>query len=553
MKIALTSLKRLAIRALGLSALAATAALAPSQASAQARTDVQPYIEVQQVLNADLENGDTLTYTGIALGVDAQLVSRRVQAQVSYRYEKRIGWGEDLANDDIHSGIAQVRAEVIPNTLQIGAGALATRSRGDASGPIFGVSNIDDVNVADVYSFYAGPDFTKRIGDVDVAASYRFGWVEVDDHSLRLLPQIPGQVQLDHVDRSINHSASASVGMGVGALPFGWTIGGGWVREDVDRLDQDYEAKYVRGDIVVPVSRTLALTAGVGYETIESSQQDILRDAAGVPIVTPGGNFIADPTKPRLRSFENDGWIYDAGIIWRPSRRTELQARIGHRYGGTTFTGSFSHQINKSYAVSASVYDTVESYGRLLVTDLAGVPVNFRTRRNTGFDGGVGGIGGCVFGTEPGTGTCFDDSFQTISNANFRNRGASILFSGERGPWGFGVGASYTNRKYFSPIVTADGGFDGENIVDESWSLSASASRALTRTSGIGLDAYAGLFNSGIQGVDNSFGTGITASYYQSFIHERLQGTAAIGLFHSGSDRFDSTVASATVGLRYTF
>ena len=308
MKIELASIKRLALRALGLSALAAGATLAPTQASAQtARTDVQPYIEVQQVLNADLDNGDTLTYTAIALGVDASLTTRRVQAQVSYRYEKRVGWGEDLANDDIHSGIAQVRADVIPGTLQVGAGALATRSRGDAGGPIFGVSNIDDVNIADVYSFYAGPDFTKRIGAVDVAASYRFGWVEVDDHNLRRFPRIPGQIQLDHVNRSINHSASASVGMGVGELPFGWTVGGGWVREDVDRLDQDYEAKYVRGDVVVPVSRTLAVTAGVGYETIDSSQQDILRGARRrgalrSAMKLPPGVTIGRPSAPRRMS-----------------------------------------------------------------------------------------------------------------------------------------------------------------------------------------------------------------------------------------------------------
>jgi hypothetical protein len=542
---ALASLKRLA-----LGALATAFALGGSPALAEVKTYVSPYIELQQVFSANIDDGDVLTYTNVAAGVDAGLSTRRVQAQISYRYDRYISWEKDSPDGDTHTGIAQLNADLIPNLLKANAGALATRSRVDGGGPFLGFNDVDFENAVDIYSVYAGPDLSTRVGALNVAASYRFGYVNVDDKSLRGLPRTPGTVLLDRYDSSTNHSLSASVGMSPGELPFGWTIGGGYVFEDTSRLDQEFEGKFIRGDVVVPVSPTLALTAGVGYEELESSQQDILRGANGLPVVTPGGRLIGDPTKPRLRSLDIDGVIWDAGFIYRPTRRTEIQGRFGRRYGGTTVTGSLNHRFNRDYGVSASIYDGVESFGRLTVANLAAVPVDFDLRRNP-FNDNVGGIGGCVFGNDPGTGVCFDDAFQRIAAANFRNRGANIVFSGGRGLWDFSVGAGYSNRRYYSPIVTQ--GFALDRTTDESFTLFAGATRRLSRDSSVAVDGYAGWFDSGLQGDNSLFSTGITASYQRTLFIDRLQATAALGLFHSENDRTDGTFASGLIGLRYRF
>jgi uncharacterized protein (PEP-CTERM system associated) len=551
MKIERASLRRWALHALGLSGLAAGLAMVSALPATAQRSQVVPYLEVQQVLSADLNDGDVLTYSSIAAGVDAHTKTRRVEAQISYRYERRIAWEGELGNDDVHTGLAAVRAELVPNKVMFNAGALATRSRVDGRGPIFGFTSSDSENLADVYSVYAGPDFSSKIGDLDVAASYRLGYVKVDDHRLNRLPLPPGAAVLDGYDSSINHSASASVGMGPGLLPFGWTVGAGYVREEVDRLDQDYEGKFIRGDVILPVSPTFAVTGGVGYEKIESSQQDIRRGANGLPIVTPGGNLIADPSKPRLLAYDQSGLIWDAGVIWRPSRRTEVQARVGRRYGDMTFTGSFQHQINSAYSISGSIYDSVDSFGRIVVADVASLPVNFRTNRNP-LNPGVGGVGGCIFGKSPGTGTCLDDAFQAISTSNFRNRGASMLFSGGRGPWSMGVGAGYSQRRYFEPRAERD--FALDRLTDENFTLSGYLSRDLSRTSGISFDAYANWYNSGLVGAEAAFGTGVTGSYHRSFLFDRLQAQAAVGLYTSESGiGEDSTVLQGLIGLRYTF
>ena len=238
--IASATIRRTALAALAASGLAAGIALTAS--TSLARTEVDPYIEIQQVLTADLnDGGDVLTYTAAAAGVNARSSTPRVEAQISYRYERRISYNEDLFDEDVHSGLAQAQIQVVPGKVTFDAGAMAARSRGDGNGPIFGFTSVDNKAVSEVYGIYAGPTLSTRVGDVDVGANYRLGYVHVDDHSLAGLPDVPGQEIEDRYDSSVSHNLSASVGMAPGRLPVGWTVGGGYVREDVNRLDHVFE------------------------------------------------------------------------------------------------------------------------------------------------------------------------------------------------------------------------------------------------------------------------------------------------------------------------
>jgi hypothetical protein len=544
----IASLRRRALRAFGLAGLVGAALATAGSVQGEPRTVIQPYLEVQQVLSADLNGGDVLTYTSVGGGIDVAVSTRRVQATISYNYQHRVGWGDNLSDDDVHTGLAAAQVQIIPNVLNFDAGALAVRSQADIRSPVSQFRNADERNSVEVYSAYAGPTLSTHVGPLDVGASYRLGYVAVDDHNLSGVTPPPGQPHVDRFDTSTVQSASASVGMKTRGLPVGWTIGAGWEREDAKRLDSNFEGKYVRGDVVVPVSGSLALTAGVGYEKFTSSQQDIVRDSGGLPVVTAGGDLIADPSKPRLLSYDQSGLIWDAGVIWRPSRHTELQARVGRRYGGTTVIGSFQHQINEHAAISASVYDAVDSFGHMLVTDLAGVPRRFNTSHT---NKGQVGIGGCVFGNDPGTGACFDDALQAINNFTFRTRGANLLYTSERGVWSYGVGLGYDQRHYFAPpngnVFVLNG------VTDRSYSLTANAGRRLTRNSGYDLDAYASWFDSGIQGAGTSSSLGVTGSYYRSLFNEHIQANIAAGVYNTQGNDIDSTVASLLLGIRYNF
>ena len=154
-------------------------------------------------------------------------------------------------------------------------------------------------------------------------------------------------------------------------LPFGWQVSGGYEREDASQLDQRFEGKYARADVTMPIGPTVALLGGVGYEDIEIGQRNPVVDTNGLPVRDANGRFITDKSTPRQLSFDTDGLIWDAGVMWQPSRRTSLTARVGRRYGDTIYTGSFSYRADHATTVQVGVYDGLSSLCLLYTSDAA--------------------------------------------------------------------------------------------------------------------------------------------------------------------------------------
>lgn len=508
------------------------------------RFDVTPYLEVQQVLVADLNGGsnEVLTYTTVAAGIDASVQTRRAEAQVNVRYERLIAYDDGIDDQDLVTGVARGSVKVTRG-LSLEAGGIATRSRVDGRGPSPTnlVGNAD--NVTQVYSVFAGPTLDTRVGRLDVNASYRAGYTAVEAEDAGILP--PGQVPFSSFDDSVSHSAVASVGQQPGPLPFGWSVSGGYDREDAEVLDQRFEAAYARADVTVPVSQTLAVTGGVGYEDIEVSERDALRDAMGAPIVGTDGRLVTDPASPRLLAFEEDGVIWDVGVLWKPSSRTSLSAYFGQRYGSETYGGSFSYQPNDRFAVNVSAYDNVTSFGSQLNDNLAGLPTSFRANRNPL----SGDIGGCAFGQTGGF--CFNNALQSVNNAAFRSRGISASVAGKLGGWDSGIAVGYDRRRFLTSAIGAQPELDG--LVDENYYAVAYLSREIDRRSQLDLNAYANYFDPGFVGSSDVLGLGANAAYYRQ-IFRGLSASAALGLDSFRQEDFDTDlVGSALVGLRYSF
>ena len=89
---------------------------------------VQPYIEVSQIVSAQLTPGDeVLTFTQLAAGVDINVQGRNSGAAVSVRYERNIAYGDDSVDSDTISGVARSTIAVVPGALTIESGLLASR------------------------------------------------------------------------------------------------------------------------------------------------------------------------------------------------------------------------------------------------------------------------------------------------------------------------------------------------------------------------------------------------------------------------------------------
>jgi hypothetical protein len=512
---------------------------------AEARNrDIAPYIEVGQILSADVQNGDVLTYTTVAAGIDASVHSRRAEVQISYRYEHRFSEDGRLTDADIHSGLARASVKVLP-VLTLEGGALATRARADQRGAAPGILTGNSPNISQVYSLYAGPTFGSHVGPFGVSAAYRFGYTKVEAPGLA--NTVAGQPRLDVFDSSRNQSAQASLNLKSGVLlPVGVTVSGGWERDDASQLHQVYNGKFARGDVIWPVLPTLALTAGVGYENIKISQHDALLDATGQPVIDSRGRFQEDPNSPARIAYKFDGIYYDAGVVWKPSPRTHVEAHVGRRYGSISYTGSVSYQASKRVAMAVSVYDGVTTFGRQLRTGLANMPTNFTTN-----PGGIGGdYNGCTFGAGGTAGGCLNGVFQSISTAAFRARGVDAVVTLGDGPTRYGVGAGYANRRFLAPSGGALFSVDG--LTDESYYVQAFAEHALDRRTTLQGTVYANYYTSGIAGAKGIYGVGATASLGRSF--GRLSARGTVGVYSFAQNNADAiTAVDASIGARYQF
>ncbi len=516
-----------------------------SNTSSRRRAEFTPYIEVTQVAFTDFSDGssDVLTYSSVAVGADASIETRRAQGQINVRYERLFGYDSGLQDQDFVTGLARGNYRVT-RELSIEAGGIATRSGLDSRGPTAfnQVGNQD--NVTQVYSAYAGPTVSTNISGVDFNAQYLVGYTRVESGDTGILAG--GGAPIDFFSESFSQSANLNFGQQPGrALPFGWAIGAGFNQEDGDQLDQRFRDIFVRADVTVPLSSTLFAVGGIGYEDVEVSERDALRDAAGVPIADDSGRLITDEGSPRLVTLEEDGIIWDAGVLWRPSRRTSVEARFGRRFGSDTYTGSLSYQPNDRTSFNVSAFDSVSGFGSLINDNLQSIGTQFDSFRNPL----SGNIGGCAFSRDGSS--CFNGALQTAASANFRSRGITGTLSTRIGGWDAGIGGGYNRRRFFASDLGAQALLNG--AVDENYFATAFLGRSLGSSSSIETNFYYNLNDSGIAGAGNVTTYGFNAAYFRQII-AGLSATAAVGVDAFEQDDFDDSVtASALLGLRYSF
>lgn len=508
------------------------------------RVSIDPYVEAAQVFVWQFEPFDeTLTYTQLAAGVDATVTGRRNGGSVSLRYERNIGYGDDSVDSDTLTGLARGYATIVPNAVTIEAGALASRTRVDAGGSnVFNPITGDDAT-SETYSGFIGPNVAARVGDAQITGHYRLGYTRVEAPDF----VTAGGTAVDVFDESVTHSAQVRAGTQPGEpFPVGIGVGAGYFQEDVDNLDQRVVDAYWRSDVSMPVTPTLVVVGGLGYENVEVSSRDAVRDAAGNPVIGPDGRFVTDEGSPRVIAFEADGLIWDVGVVWRPSRRTQLQATFGHRYDSETFYGSFTWQPDSRTNFGIGVYDSITGFGGRLNNALAALPTDFQVVR----DPITGDIVGCVTSLD-GAG-CLDGVLGSIRSSVFRGRGVSAAYSRKVGRMVAAIGAGYDRRKFIGAPGTVLAAADG--VIDESYYVTGSVSGPVGRRGGFTVASYANWFDSGSLFDGDVFALGSSAAYRHQ-LTRGLSARAAVALNYLDSELTDADIktASALVGLRYDF
>jgi hypothetical protein len=511
------------------------------------RIEFSPYVEAGLTSLFELSPGnDTVTYSVVAAGVDASVNGRNNQASVSLRYERRFGISGDTRDSDTVSGVARYTGAIVPGALQFEAGALAARTSVENSGATIATPLNGRDAVSQVYSAYAGPTVNGQVGDVAVTGGYRLGYTRVE--SPDAIVTVPGQAPVDVFDDSVSHNAALRAGVKPGeVLPVGVGVGVGYNREDISNLDQRVEDFSARGDVTLPVGNDLSLVAGLGYEKVQVSSRDALRDpVTGLAVIGTDGRLVTDSASPRVLAYDVNGLIWDAGVIWRPSRRTAFEAHVGRRYGTTSYFGSFAYAPNTKSSLNISVYDSIQGFGGQVNSALAALPSQFQASRNPL----TGDINACVIAQAAGS--CLGGALGSVRSSIFRSRGVSGSYSVDMGRLQAGVAGGYDRRTFIAAPGTVLASANG--VIDENIWLAAYLAGKIDRSSGFSTNFYANRYESGDTLGGDVAGIGATAAYYRT-IMAGLTATAAVGVDGINRDALleDQWTASALVGVRYTF
>lgn len=510
------------------------------------RVEVAPYIEAGLVAIAELSPGnDVLTYSTVAAGVDVGINGRNNQGSLSVRYQRSFALSGNGQDSDQISGVARFSSAIVPGAVTIEAGALAARTsvEGNGSAQFETLGSRD--TATQVYSVYAGPSVRTRAGDAEIQGHYRIGYTRVEAPDAVVVA--PGNAAVDVFDEAIVHNAALHVGVKPGdVLPVGLGVGAGYNREEISNLDQRISDLHVRGDVSFPVTSEVMLVGGVGWEKVEVSSKDALRDTiTGLPIVGPDGRYVIDEAAPRVIAFETEGLIWDAGIVWRPSRRTVLEAHVGRRYGSTTYYGSFGWKPDNRSSFNVSVYDGIQGFGGQLNSALAGLPTQFEAARNPL----NGELSGCVVAQE--SGSCLAGAIGSVRSSVFRSRGVAATYGKDFGRLQAGFGAGYDHRKFIGAPGTVLAAANG--TIDENIWLAAYLNGDIDRNSQFATTFYSTWFQSGDALSGDLSVIGANAAYNRN-LTSRLSATAGVGVAGLQRDDFDDQwAASATVSVRYTF
>ena len=513
-----------------------------SPAEAQ-RLELVPFADIRQVGQASLNGGnsDDVTYTEVSTGIAARTNTRRIVASLGYRFSYRVSEAGPSNNQTQHNGEGRFQMEVLKDILSLDAGVLATQSRVDAGGASPQFSSASNSNLTQTYAVYIQPTTRHRIGELNLLGSYRFGYVTNEGSSGN-----PVGPPTDRFNSSRNQLGSVQMGMGIGALPFEWALSGQYQLEDASQLDQRFRSFSTALDIKQPIAGAFALAASVGYDNNRQMSRDAMLDPlTGIPVTDDKGRFITDKSQPRKLIYEQDGFVADAGVIWRPSQHTRVEARMGRRYGSLTYSGLIEMRPGDRSTINVIVSDRLNSFGRSVTGGLASAPAQLDLGNNdpqTSFQT-------CLFGVS-GNGSCLGGALGQASATSYRDRTVTAIFTRKLRRLSLTMGAGYTRRTY---IDDPDEVFSLDGVVDQLFYLQGNGSLVMARDAGLSFAFSANWFKNGQAGVGDVMSWSVNGTYYR-LLGRGLRAEASLGLESSKRDGFTADMLGrAQLGVHYDF
>lgn len=197
------------------------------------------------------------------------------------------------------------KARLVDDLLYLDASGSIAQQGVSPFGPQARGSDYASLNRAEITSWRVSPYLAKRFGST-ANAELRY-----------IRDSVSGD--LSGLNDTDGNTLSLNVNSGAAFRTLGWSTSVS--REHVKaRFDRSYSSETASVNALYKYSPYLTLRAGVGYDSYDYEA------LGGV----------------------NSGKSWTAGLAWSPSRRTMLNASIGHRYFGPSRTFSLMHRSRRS-------------------------------------------------------------------------------------------------------------------------------------------------------------------------------------------------------------
>jgi hypothetical protein len=162
-----------------------------------------------------------------------------------------------------------------------------------------------------------------------------------------------------------------------------------------------------------------------------------------MPMVDSNGRYVTDYSTGRQIAFDTEGLIWDAGVVWRPSRRTNVEgAYVGDRYGRFGGYGFINYQPDDHSSFNLVVYQGVTGFGGALTNSLFNLPTQFSTVR----DAITGNLSSCVAAATRAP-ACRVHRLGQFDGLSWRGVTAGYSFDHSRLRGGIGFGAASTSPR----------------------------------------------------------------------------------------------------------
>lgn len=515
------------------------------------RTKITPYLEIDQtVYDQVTPHVPVVTYTTLAAGVDMTINDHRTTGIATLRYEHHFTETGDVSSSDTFTGIVRTNTQIVPRTLTFDFGGLATRTSIEQSGGVLINPVENQGSIYQIWSLYAGPSLSTHLGIVGFKAAYNVGYNEIDQ--IRAYTPSGGGAPVDLFGHSLTQQGMVSAGVRPGEiLPFGVTLLGSYLRENISSLDQQLIDDRLGVEFTQPISRTIAVVADIGWEKVQVSQRNAVIDANGNAVIAANGQYVVDKSQPRRIAYKTDGLTWDVGVVWHPSKRTMAAAYVGRRYDSATYYGSLFHAPDSRQTLSASVYDGIYGFGSGLMAALQQVPTDSVITRDP-FSGNVGGCytGSTNAGTNPGGG-CVTGALGSANALVFHSRGFNAAYGLNFGRLNFSLGGGYTARRYIAAPDTVLASENGK--LDQTWFVDGGISGPIDHQTRFYVSAFASVYHTDTYAYGETADWGVSGSMVHH-LTDRLVGTASFEVMgvnpQISSDQLETL---AQLGLRYNF